>query len=599
MNALKAGRGALGVVKFKEGAIVDRGNDPVTTTTTAASEPHEEAREDLHAHSPEAKKLPPVIGKLLSGSFWLALKTPLQAVLSLWTLPLTVQAIGTDGNGAYGFAWGFGFFQMLFEFGMGSALQRQVSECWAKGDRAGVDRAIACGMNFYAAMALVQAAALLAVAYFAVPHSGYTKVESYNLIIKLLILQACTAPCYGTSMVVSCVLQAARRYDFLPRFELVVIVARFVVLFVGVQAGVDFFLIVVAQTALQIGLTLGPSLWVMSHELGYLPRFRGSRLDDYRPLLHISFYMFLIQISVVLADKIDTTILGFALKESGPATSVYMMVSKPFLQIRQSGWTLAYMVMPAVASLIVARDERGLERIKYDGTRLHVGVLLPVALSAWVYAAPFLTLWMGDRLGYDAARVAPLLRLFLIAVIPLVLSVPVQASLGMNRIEVVALAALGGALVNLPLSFFLTMKFGVQGVIWGTVLTTLFSNLLIPGVYVFRVLKIDFNTFLKRTLSAPMAGALALLVVTALLQWVWPLHPSEKTAASSLRWLKHAGSQVHLYGFLVLGGKSLLRWLPLASQVGVGGIAYAAGYLAVPVGRSDYVAIAGKLRRPG
>ena len=56
---------------------------------------------------------------------------------------------------------------------MSSALQRQVSESYTKGDRAGVDRAIACGMNFYAAMALVQVAALLAVAYLALPHTQF------------------------------------------------------------------------------------------------------------------------------------------------------------------------------------------------------------------------------------------------------------------------------------------------------------------------------------------------------------------------------------------------------------------------------------------
>ena len=565
----------------------------MTTTTAAATELHAQELSPPQG----AMKLPPVLGRLLSGSFWLAVRTPVQAVLSLWTIPLILQAVGSDQLGAYGFAWGFGFFQMLFEFGMGSALQRQVSECWTKGDRPGVDRAIACGMNFYAAMAFVQVAALLSVAYFAVPHTGYGG-ESYKLIIKLLWLQAFTAPCYGTSVVVSSVLQAARRYDFLPRFELAVIVVRFLVLWAGVQAGVDFFVIVVTQTALQIGLTLGPSLWVMSHELGYLPRFQGSRLEDYRPLIHISFYMFLIQLSVVLADKIDTTILGFALAEPGPATAVYQVVSKPFLQIRQSGWTLAYMVMPAVASLAAARDVRGLERIKYDGTRLHVGALLPVALLAWVYASPFLTLWVGDKLGYPAESVAPLLRLFLVAVIPLVLSVPVQASLGMNRIEVVAWAALGGAIVNLPVSFFLTLKYGVQGVIWGTVLTTLFSNLLVPGIYVFRVLKIDLKTFLSRTLSAPLAGALTLLVVTALLQAVWPLHPNGRTELSPMRWLRHGGPSVQLFGFLMLGVRSLSRWLPLATQVGIGALAYAMGYLAAPAGRGDFVEIVRKLRRP-
>ncbi len=69
--------------------------------------------------------------------------------------------------------------------------------------------------------------------------------------------------------------------------------------------------------------------------------------------------MFLIQLSVVLADKIDTTMLGLAIQRSSRQDlSVYSVVSKPFGQIRQVGWMLASLVMPAVASLAAARDER-------------------------------------------------------------------------------------------------------------------------------------------------------------------------------------------------------------------------------------------------
>ena len=83
------------------------------------------------------------------------------------------------------------------------------------------------------------------------------------------------------------------------------------------------------------------------------------------------------------------------------------------------------------------------------------------------------------------------MRLFLLAAIPLVLSVLVQMSIGLNKIKVIALSALAGSVVNLPVSCYLTARLGVSGVIWGTVLTTLFSNLLVPGIYVFRVLEID------------------------------------------------------------------------------------------------------------
>jgi O-antigen/teichoic acid export membrane protein len=528
----------------------------------------------MAATSPGQRKLPPVLGRLLSGSFWLALRTPMQAVVALWTIPLIVQAIGKAGSAAYFFAWGFGLFQMLLEFGMSSALQRQVSETWTRGDHKGVNRAIACGMNFYTAMALVQVAALLIVAYVALPYTGFADSPYYHLIVQLLWLQAVTAPCYGISIVVSSVLLAARRYDFIPRLDLLVIVLRFAILYVGVNARVNFLTIVIAQTVVQIGLTLVPGLWVMVRELGHVPHFAGARLVDYKALAHISFYMFLIQLSVVLADKVDTTILGFALVNPEDATNVYTMVSKPFSLIRQSGWTLAYMVLPAMASLVAAQDDRQIERIKYDGTRLHVAALLPVGLLAWVYAAPFLTLWMGDRFGHDAGRDAWLLRLFLVATIPLVLSVPVQMGFGVGKVKVVALAALGGALINLPLSTVLTLKLqGPAGVIWGTVLTTLFSNLLIPGVYLFRALDIRPRTFLSRTLSAPAAGAVVLLATTWLLRRAMPLHPS------------------------VVGGMSLARWLPLMIHVVAGCLAYVAGYIAVPTGRTDLVTILGKARR--
>jgi O-antigen/teichoic acid export membrane protein len=515
--------------------------------------------------------MPPVLGRLLSGTFWLVLRTPLQALLAFWSVRLILQAIGSDAMGAYYFAWGFGFLQFLLEFGMSSALQRQVAETWTRDDRTGVNRAIACGMTFYAGVALVQMVALVAVAYLALPYTDF-QGASYRLIVKLLWLQAVTAPCFGLSTVVSCVLQAARRYDFLPRLELLIVVLRFVVLWVGLSLGFDFFLIVAAQMVVQIGLSLGPALWVMVRELGYVPHFGGATRADYAALLHISFYMFLIQLSVVLADKIDTTILGFVLADPGPANAVYQVVSKPFLQIRQMGWSLAYFVMPAVASLWAARDERGLDRVKYDGPRLHLGVLLPVALLAWVYAGPFLSLWVGNRLGYDAAGEAWLLRLFLIAAIPIVIAVQVQMAIGMNRIAVVALAALAGSLINLPLSYYLTRRLGVSGVIWGSVLTTLGSNLLIPGIYVFRILKIAPGTYLRRTLGAPLAGAALLLAVTWAVRWVFPCELSGSTV--------------------------LVQSLPLLGHLAAGCLAYLAGYLLVPTGRADLAALVRKLRRP-
>ena len=99
-------------------------------------------------------------------------------------------------------------------------------------------------------------------------------------------------------------------------------ILRFVVLVVGLKSGVDFFWVIAARRSVQVGLGLGPALWVMVRELGHTPHFRGARWADYKMLGHISFYIALIQISVVLADKLDTTILGFMLATAGPEPAI-------------------------------------------------------------------------------------------------------------------------------------------------------------------------------------------------------------------------------------------------------------------------------------
>jgi O-antigen/teichoic acid export membrane protein len=512
---------------------------------------------------------PSILGRVMHGTFWLALKTPVSMIIALWSMPLTQKYIGFNAYGDYGFAWGFGFIQFVLEFGMGSALQRQMVDAYTRGDRDGVNRTIACGMNFYAGVALIQTLILLTIA-----HGGLLPVRFADkpLVIGLLWIQILATPFFGMSAVVGSVLQAARRYEFIPRLELLIVVARFGLLWYGYWTSTSFLLIVAGQVAIQIGLSLVPALWVMVKELGYRPHFWGATRSDYAAMMHISIYMALMQWSVVLADKVDTIVLGYGLQTDNAEflVTVYQNVSKPFLQIRQTSWTLAYLVMPAVVSMAVGGDKLGMDRLKYDGTRILTAILAPITLLAGIYASPFLNLWVGPKF----VEYAWMLQLFLVATLPLVLSVVVQMVIGMGKVKVVAISNFVGSLVNLPLSYYLTRKFGVSGVIWGTVLTTLFSNLVIPCLYVFRVLDIKYSTFFARTLSAPFAGALALLAACYAFRAIVSPDPSATSTG-------------------------LLRVLPFLANLTVGSLAYLLGYVATPAGRGDANAILRKFsRRP-
>ena len=192
--------------------------------------------------------------------------------------------------GAYGFAWGFGFFQFLLEFGMSSALQRQISETLDAGRPRGGRPGDRLRDDLLRRVAVVQVAALLAVAALRpARHSG-----SARRIVPpdrpaplapggdgpLLRAHRRSSPASsrrrgGTTSSRGWSSGSSSSGSWSC--------------WAGLTAGVDFFRDRGwRRRSLQIGLSLGPALWVMVRELGHVPHFRGARRDDYTGLVRTS-----------------------------------------------------------------------------------------------------------------------------------------------------------------------------------------------------------------------------------------------------------------------------------------------------------------------
>ena len=200
---------------------------------------------------------------------------------------------------------------------------------------------------------------------------------------------------------------------------------------------------------------------------------------------------------------------------------------------------------------------------------------MPVGLLAWIYAGPFLSLWIGNRLGYDAATWRTLMRLFLLAAIPLVLSVFVQMSIGLNKIKVIALSALAGSAVNLPISCYLTARLGVSGRDLGN---GAHDPVLEPcscrESTSFECSRSTSAILLTRTLSAPFAGGIALVVGD----------------------LGYANVDAGVLPRNVASGRDRCR---SSLHLTVGTLAYIGGYLLTPVGRADAAELEGKCSGAG
>jgi Na+-driven multidrug efflux pump len=199
-----------------------------------------------------------------------ALRPPLHAVVALANVPLIQRLAGAELNGAYVFGLGFGLIQALLWSGLGTSLDRRFSASWSIGDRPALRRLAAEGLILAMAAALAQAGVLVAVAVLAVPPSFGP--SGRDLIARMLLIQAWSAPFVATGAVLASLIRGAGRYALVPTVDLVVLATHFAMMALGLRAGVGLGTIFAWQAAV-LWACLGPGgtwAWPRERVLGFL-----------------------------------------------------------------------------------------------------------------------------------------------------------------------------------------------------------------------------------------------------------------------------------------------------------------------------------------
>ena len=224
------------------------------------------------------RTLPPVLGRLLSGTFWLALRVPLQAVFSLWTIRLVLESDRRRGmRGHTGSPGDLAFFSS-------SSSLAPARRCRGRSPmrgRVAIGRR-SSGRSPAGSTSTWQWRSSRLRRFWAWP-TGHCRTGRYRGELLPADGEASLAPGGDGTMLrylggrVECASSGtAVRLRAAVRAGDHGLAVHHLVL--GVKSGVDFFWVVAAQTAVQVGLGLGPALWVMIRELGHWPHFHGARL---------------------------------------------------------------------------------------------------------------------------------------------------------------------------------------------------------------------------------------------------------------------------------------------------------------------------------
>ncbi len=259
-----------------------------------------------------------------------------------------------------------------------------------------------------------------------------------------------------------------QRYDINNMVAIVTSVIAAAVNVAIVLAGYGIIHLVAATTLVRVAayLTYRLNAYRVFPELRISPGlFRKSRLKE---VMGFSAYMTVIDWANRLNYQIDEVIIGAFL---GPAA---VAVWAPAERIVSGVQRLTNQVNGVLFPLIVDSDttnqQKRLQQILLEGTRLSLAMVVPIAAAIFVLAGPLIYAWLGSGAAAVAGAI-PILQILAIAVAIRVGDATSTTLLkGAGSHKLVAGANLAAGIVNVVLSSLLIGPYGLIGVAYGTLI---------------------------------------------------------------------------------------------------------------------------------
>jgi O-antigen/teichoic acid export membrane protein len=290
------------------------------------------------------------------------------------------------------------------------------------------------------------------------------------------------------------------------------------------------------------GMSLAPS------------RFRWSLL---REISSFSLWFFLIQISLLLATRVDTIVINAALPLT--AVAVYTVAIRIAERAQSLCKQLTNTLTPVIAELKGAGEEKNIRALFLKGSMLSVAAGAPLILGLMWLSTEICVVWMGEEFR-DASTPN---RLLLAATLVSILHSNSENVLSMTGHQrFLALATLGGQLLNLGLTIALVSGFGLNGVAFATLVAQLATQLFFVQARAGSIYKVSMWEFYKASL--------------------WPSVPGAATCIGAM-WL----------GAFLVPPTSLLA---IAFLLALGGVGFVPGFWYLGLSATDRSYFSGRLR---
>lgn len=433
-----------------------------------------------------------------------------QLLTTVVMTPVLVNGLGKTGYGVWSLVLTFVLYLQLLEFGFAKSTTRAVAQHEALGDRGSVRRVITTSVVMLTVPGLAAlAGGLILAAVFSSLFDLDPALAGPARVICVLFAFAMALSIPSDTF--GATLAGLQRYDLLNATRIATTVAEALGAFLVLRLGGGLVALGAVTVAIGLGGQLGrlvAASRLVGDVLSTPRRFDRSMV---KPLASGSVWFFVAEFAQVVVSGIDTVVVGLVI--GVPEAAVYAVALKLALLSERAVRPATVNFFPATAALSARADRFALLGSVTAGTRISLGLAMPLCLVLVLLARPTIEAWVGP----DFADAAPVV-VFLAAAGALraMTGAGVLALQGMGYIRYPAIVAAGEAVLNLVLSVLLASTIGIGGVALATLLAAAIAQLAVVP-YLCQKVGLSVRSFLLSLAKAHVpalaaAGAVGLAV---------------------------------------------------------------------------------------
>jgi O-antigen/teichoic acid export membrane protein len=431
--------------------------------------------------------------------------------------PFILHRLGNVAFGVWALAVSVVGYLGLLDLGMQNSVLRFVSQGHTKKDHLGASEAISAALWVrlqISGLAIVISAGIAAI----FPYVFKITPDLVGDARKAILLIGATTAISMSVGVVGGVLSALNRYDLQNYVVLVQTAIRVVGVVTALRTGHGIVAIALCElVAVLVGNLL--LVWVARRLYPELRiRLNKPKSETLRKIWSYSSYVFLTTVAVQLVYQTDNLIVGAFI--STTAVTFYAIANQLCRYVTQVVGSMGNTFMPAASTYEAAGDTTGLLMLYKNGTRATLMVSLPVMTTLILRGPAFIGLWMGPQYSHSSGTVLILLS------IPLLFAfanrTATAIAFGVEKHKTTSLWAIGEGVANLVLSVVLVRWYGIYGVAIGTMVPSLFAQLILWPGYISKLVGLNTVEVLWKIWAPMYLATIPFAAATYAVQVLFP-----------------------------------------------------------------------------